>query len=196
MKFDWRPSPSKLTKKELLQFVDPIVDELRNRSQQSEQNFGIIVIYCGHGELNDELVMSDGSKINLSIIRNKLNHENLGGFEETPKVLIVDACRGDSMAIKRRVQEQSQPVQVRGNKFINVNDEFIVIRSTTEGFSAPDYGMVSKVFDDVMTSCSDGKSTIEQIVKIIRTKIQEKTGDYCVEITATHSFELFFQKNT
>jgi len=194
LNYNWMESKPKLTKVDLLEFIDLIVKGLRNRIQR-EEDFGIIVIYCGHGEANDELIMSDGSKVNLGVIRTKLNYENLGGFEDTPKILIVDACRGPSEPARKKINESEPQPKTRGPSWKNQNDDFISIYSTTPGFNTPDYAMVSQMFDQILSTYADGKTTIEQIVKLMRNKLQEKNGHYCLEITSTNSFEISFKKN-
>jgi len=161
LKYEWRESPPRMTDNSLIDLLDSMTKDLRRRRPSND--FAIIVLYCGHGGANDELVMSDGSKVSLATIRTKFYFNNLPGYEETPKLLILDACRGISLSPSKKMD--SIRIRTCDTIYHNSNDEFIEIWSIPEGFSAPDYGMVSKEFDQVMSAYCDGNHTIEHIVK-------------------------------
>ncbi|ETO26373.1 hypothetical protein RFI_10764 [Reticulomyxa filosa] len=198
LRYDFISNKSdQMSKEDVQEFFDEMI--LKHKLYKNTNNYdAVVVIICGHGDIGDALVTSDGKTLGIDQIRTQFDCNKMESLKDCPKVFIVDIVRGSNFPA-------SYPVSMRGRTKSNSSkgayyghndDGFLTVWSTTKGHVVSNSSLFSECLKDAITA-SKGVRSLHQMLFQLRNDIRsKKEGEwYCVESQDTTCYDIVLSVN-
>ena len=127
----------RVNENDLIKLMIKTRQELNKESNKNKFD-GLFIILSCHGD-DENIILSDNKKKSRYKIMEWFNGDNIPFMSNKPKIIIMDACRGNN-DIHWGVQNNNNKQVMKGtNDSIHHPDEqFSLLYSTTKGYVVPD----------------------------------------------------------
>eukprot|EP01084_Bolivina_argentea_P256938 432760_1 len=146
----------------------------------------LFMIYSGHGS-EDKLILSDNTEILREDIVSYFNGKNVKPMSNKPKIMIMDACRGNIDMVEA---SPIHNINMKGPHDAKHHKDagFILIYPTTKGFSVPDNtenggNLIRTIYRIFKKDDNINKYDLVHLLKLTHKKVTKLCdGFQCLEI--------------
>eukprot|EP01084_Bolivina_argentea_P006601 12516_1 len=183
-----------------------LLNECRNKlslKQNKNKYEGLFVIFSGHGT-DDSLICSDGKKIKRSKITQWFNGDNVPFMSNQPKIIIMDACRGNDLhfGIPNNNKQKHKVKKGHNDDEHHPDEQIIELFSTTRGYAVHDdeqFGgnVIRTIYNTFSVEENVNKYHLDDLFKITQKRVKKLcSATQCIEQrNLGNDVHIFLKKN-